>query len=134
LQANVGACEMRSHTVWIIRKDRVSKEQSDPDTGSKTAELLTTGRGLVEEIDQLAAHATERELINFLENLRIKFTDQAERSWRGGVPRVQLRGPFRSDLVPDWLKAHRIQAGTLGKAICDFADRHELRVLRRHAR
>ena len=97
-------------------------------------EVRETGRGLVEHLDEIGRQQGHAQLIEYLTNLRIHYTEDNVGPGAGHGFRVKIRDPFHPDTMPDWLKLHPEQFPALGEVIYSFADRHRDRVLRRHER
>ena len=133
------------------RKIRWAKSKSQAATDSKPAkkegrrksaagkskretEVRETGRGLLEHLDEIGRQQGYAQLIQYLKNLRIHYTEDSGGRGGGRGSRVRIRDPFHADTMPDWLKLSREQFPDLGEAIYSFADRHRDRVLRRHER
>jgi len=100
----------------------------------REAEVRETGRGLVAHLDEIGSEQGHAQLIQYLMNLRIHYTDDSRRRGGGRGFRDKVRVPFHPDTMPEWLKLSREQFPSLGEAIYSFADRHRDRVLRRHER
>ena len=119
--------------VWIVQEDRLTY---DPEGGGSGAEIerqiQESGYGLLEHLEDLGARLGIREVIDYLRNLRIRFSD-GDGGRRGRRFQVKSRNPLRPDSVPAWLAEHGRDKATLEEAIADFLDRHERHVLRRHA-
>ncbi len=113
------------------KKDRQSSRAGK--SGRET-EVRETGRGLVEHLDKIGRQQGHAQLIQYLMNFRIHFTEDSRGGGGGRGYRVKVRDPFHPDTMPDWLKLSREQFPDLGEAIYSFADRHRDRVLRRHER
>ena len=88
----------------------------------------------MEHLDEIGSRQGHAQLIQYLKNLRIHYTDDGRGQGGGHGFRVKIRDPFHPDTMPDWLKLSREQFPDLGEAIYSFADRHRDRVLRRHER
>ena len=113
------------------KKDRRSSRAGN--SGRET-EVRETGRGLVEHLDEIGRQQGHAQLIQYLKNLRIHYTEDSRGRGGGRGFRVKIRYPFHPDTMPDWLKLAREQFPDLGEAIYSFADRHRDKVLRRHER
>jgi hypothetical protein len=113
------------------RKDR--RSSSAGHSGRET-EVCQTGRGLVVHLDEIGSQQGHAQLIQYLMNFRIHYTDDCRGRAGGYGSRIKIRDPFHADTMPDWLKLSREQFPNLGEAIYSFADRHRDRVLRRHER
>jgi hypothetical protein len=100
----------------------------------RETEVRETGRGLVQYLDEIGRQQSHAQLIQYLMNLRIHYTDDGRGRGGGHGFRVKNREPFHPDTMPDWLKLAREQFPDLAEAIYRFADRHRDRLLRRHER
>jgi hypothetical protein len=73
-------------------------------------------------------------MIEYLRQLNVRF-DAGGRQGRGlGSSLLRRRDPFRPDVVPVWKRQETADAENLKKAIYECIDRHEKKVLLRHAR
>jgi hypothetical protein len=113
------------------KKDR---RRSPAGNSGRETEVRETGRGLVEHLDEIGRQQGHAQLIQYLMNLRIHYTEDGRGRGGGHGSRAKIREPFHPDTMPDWLKLSREQFPDLGEAIYSFADRHRDRVLRRHER
>jgi hypothetical protein len=89
---------------------------------------------LVEHLDEIGSQQGHAQLIEYLRNFRVHYTEDSLGQGEGRGSRVKIRDPFHADTMPDWLKLAQEQFPALGEAIYSFADRHRDRVLRRHER
>jgi hypothetical protein len=110
------------------------RRKSAAGKSARETEVRGTGRGLVELLDEIGSQQGHAQLIQYVETLRIHYTEDNRGRGEGRGSRVVLRDPFHADTMPDWLKLAREQFPALGEAIYSFADRHRDRVLRRHER
>ena len=110
------------------------RRKSATGKSGREREVRETGRGLVEHLDEIGRQQGHAQLIQYLVNLRIHYTEDSRGRVEGRGSRVIIRDPFHADTMPDWLKLAREQFPALGEAIYSFADRHRDRVLRRHER
>ena len=113
---------------------RKNRRSSPAGNSGRETEVRETGRGLVEHLDEIGSQQGHAQLIQYLMNFRIHYTDDSRGRGGGHGFRVKIRDPFHPDTMPDWLKLSREQFPSLGEAIYSFADRHRDRVLRRHER
>ncbi len=110
------------------------RRKSAPGKSGRETEVRETGCGLVEHLDEVGRQQGHAQLIQYLETLKIHYTEESCGRGEGRGSRFILRDPFHADTMPDWLKLAREQFPALGEAIYSFADRHRDRVLRRHER
>ena len=110
------------------------RRSSPSGKSGRETEVRETGRGLVEHLDEIGRQQGHAQLIQYLMNLRIHYTEDGRGRGGGHGSRAKIREPFHPDTMPDWLKLSREQFPDLGEAIYSFADRHRDRVLRRHER
>lgn len=135
LVADSGAEKVTSPISWLIQQHKLTHEPSEHQNGSsREVEVRETGRGLVEHLDEIGAKEGKLQVIQYLNNLSIRFDDNAvsrhgSRGWK-----IHIRDPFRPDAVPDWISQFNEQLPGIEAAVYEFADRHERKVLRRHAR
>ena len=127
-----GKCE--SSPTWIVQEDRLTHEASGERKPSNATIIQETGWGLVEMLDQIAEQDGIAAMIEYLRQLNVRF-DAGGRHGRGfGRSLLRRRDPFRPDLVPVWKRQESADVENLRKAIFDCIDRHEKKVLLRHAR
>jgi len=135
LVADSGTEKVTSPISWLIQEHKLTHEPSEHRNGSsREVEVRETGRGLLEHLDEIGAKEGQLQVIQYLNNLSIRFDDNAvgrhgSRGWK-----IQVRDPFRPDTVPDWISQFNEQLPEIEGAVYEFADRHERKVLRRHAR
>ena len=110
------------------------RRKSAEGKSKREKEVRETGRGLVEHLDEFGRQQGHAQLIQYLETLKIHYTEEIRGRVEGRDSRVIVRDPFHADTMPDWLKLAPEQFPALGEAIYRFADRHRDRVLRRHER
>jgi hypothetical protein len=110
------------------------RRRSAAGKSGRETEVRETGRGLVEHLDEVGRQQGHAQLMQYLMNFRIRYTEERRGRVEGRGSRVRIREPYHADTMPDWLKLAREQFPGLGEAIYNFADRHRDRVLRRHER
>jgi hypothetical protein len=134
LVADVGEDERESSPAWVVQEDRLTHEASGEHKPSNTSIIQETGWGLVEMLDQIAEQDGIAAMIEYLRQLNVRF-DAGGRQGRGfGSSLLRRRDPFRPDVVPLWKRHETADAENLKKAIYECIDRHEKKVLLRHAR
>jgi hypothetical protein len=134
LVADVGEDERESSPAWVVQEDRLTHEASGEHKPSNTSIIQETGWGLVEMLDQIAEQDGIAAMIEYLRQLNVRF-DAGGRQGRGlGSSLLRRRDPFRPDVVPVWKRQETADAENLKKAIYECIDRHEKKVLLRHAR
>ena len=135
LIADTSTDKITSPISWLIQEHKLTHEPSEHQNGSsRELEVRETGRGLVEHLDEIGTKEGQLQVIQYLNNLSIRFDDTAAGRRGGRSLRIQIRDPFRPDTVPDWVAQFNEQLPGIEAAVYDFADRHERKVLRRHAR
>jgi len=135
LIADTGAGKVTSPISWLIQEHKLTHEPSEHQNGSsREVEVKETGRGLVEHLDEIGTKEGQAQVIQYLSNLSIRFDDSPGGKRGNRSLKIQIRDPFRPDSVPDWLKQFDEQLLGIEGAVYEFADRHERKVLRRHAR
>jgi len=134
LVADVGEDERESSPAWVVQEDRLTHEASGDHKPSNATIVQETGWGLVEMLDQIAEQDGIAAMIEYLRQLNVRF-DAGGRQGRGlGSSLLRRRDPFRPDVVPVWKRQESADAENLKKAIFECIDRHEKKVLLRHAR
>ena len=135
LVAEVGGERLESAPAWLVQVPCLTHEEGSGSGGDRLAQMRDSGEGLAEYTEQLARERGIQAVIEYLQSFDIRFFDG-----EGGIRlrrpfSVRMHDPFRPDLPPDWLL--HLPDGTkaeLRRAVLDFADRHERRCLRKHAR
>jgi hypothetical protein len=85
-------------------------------------------------LDQIAEQDGIAAMIEYLRQVNVRF-DAGGRQGRGfGSSLLRRRDPFRPDVVPVWKRQQSADAENLKKVIFECIDRHEKKVLLRHAR
>lgn len=135
LVADNGSEKITSPISWLIQEHKLTHDPSEHQNGSsREVEVRETGRGLVEHLDEIGTKEGQAQVIQYLSNLSIRFDESAGGTRGGRNLRIQIRDPFRPDSVPDWLRQFTEQLPGIEAAVYEFTDRHERKVLRRHAR
>ncbi len=135
LIAEAAGQTLSSPPTWLIQEGRLTHETSENGNHQgRETEIRETGRGLVEQLDEIGTKEGQLQLIQYLNNLSIRF-DDSEHSRRGGWrPKPKIQDPYRPDTAPEWMAELASQFPDIEAAILEFADRHSHKVLRRHAR
>jgi hypothetical protein len=134
LVADVGEDERESSPAWVVQEDRLTHEASGEHKPSNATIVQETGWGLVEMLDQIAEQDGIAAMIEYLRQVNVRF-DAGGRQGRGfGSSLLRRRDPFRPDVVPVWKRQQSADAENLKKVIFECIDRHEKKVLLRHAR
>jgi len=135
LAAVVHGEAITSPETWIIQEAHLTHEPQNVGGAADIERIIQeNGRGLIEHIDELGARGGVQEVIEYLRNLSIHYSSGEE---GGRLPRIGFRvkahNPFRSDSIPEWIiQVHG--KSSLEEALYEFLERHEKRVLWRHAR
>lgn len=124
---------VKSLSVWVIQESRLTRVFAGADGGEYDRERIIreTGQGTTEYLDALAKQKGTQAVIEFLQNLNIKFQSDliSFRNQQGFM--LAPSDPTRSDVAPEWTQ---VDGSTLESAIFDFVDRHHHKILRKHAR
>lgn len=131
LIAETSSGQRESDAIWIVQPRRLTYEGSDGASSSRS-QVQDSGEGLPEYLQEIGERDGIHGVIEFLKKLTIRFRDGGGNS----VPRkfrVQIRDPFASDSIPNWLIEDKARSNDLAKAIRDFNKRHEKRRLRKHS-
>jgi hypothetical protein len=136
LVATLGGERLESAPAWLVQTASLTHEDgSGGGGGDRLARMRDSGEGLAEYTEQLAKDRGIQAVIECLQNFDIRFFD-GEGGLRLRRPfSVRMHDPFRSDVPPDWML--NLPDGTkaeLRRAVLEFADRHERRCLRKHAK
>lgn len=132
-------CELRlgaqkSSSAWLVQETQLTHEPSGGGDRSTEREQMIreTGAGLLERLDELGKLEGVAAVIEYLKRLNIRFQDDAAQSVRPFS--VKPRDPFCPDELPSWLILSTDQRKDYGEAVLEFAERHEKRIFRAHAR
>jgi hypothetical protein len=124
-----------SYPSWLIQESRLKYEPSDELSDRDPNRIIReTGRGLTEFLDYLIKTEGLRAVIEYLTNLNIRFHESGHLRGRGFGIRPSPHDTFRPDELPAWMHEFAKRKTGLIAAIKDFIERHEKRVLRKHAR
>jgi len=135
LIADTGLGKVTSTISWLIQEHKLTHDLSEHQNGnSREVEVRETGRGLVEQLDEIGQKEGQLQVVQYLQNLSIRFDDNVAVGRGNRGFKIQIRDPFRPDTIPDWLSQFAVKLPDIEMAIFEFADRHERKVLRRHAR
>jgi hypothetical protein len=133
LVADIGDEKRESSPAWIVQEDHLTHEPAGEHKPSATTVVQETGWGLVEMLNRIAEQEGLSAEIAFLRNLMVRF-DAGGRVRGLGASVLRRRDPFRPDIVPEWRRQETPDTENLRKAIYECVQRHEKRVLLRHAR
>lgn len=132
-------CELQhgartSSSAWLVQETQLTHEPSGTSSRSTEREqvIRETGAGLLERLDELGKSEGVAAVIEYLKRLNIRFHDDQAQSMRPFS--VKPRDPFRPDELPSWLILSTEQRKDYGAAVIEFAQRHEQRIFRAHAR
>jgi phospholipase D-like protein len=132
-------CELRhgaqtSGSAWLVQEMQLTHEPGGGRDRSTEREqtIRETGGGLLEHLDELGKVEGVAAVIEYLKRLNIRFQDDEAQSTRPFS--VKPRDPFCLDELPSWLILSTEQRKDYGAAVIDFAERHEKRIFRAHAR
>jgi HKD family nuclease len=134
LVAEVGDRREESPPFWIIQEGKLTHEPSGEGSSSSKSKVEETGEGLTEFLEELGRRDGVAGVVEYLRHLNIRFNDGGSGLRAGRSFRIRIRDPFRSDEAPEWLLNTKEDKGDLAEAIYDFADRHEKKRLRKHAK
>lgn len=124
-----------SPPTWLIQEHRLTHEASEGgEHQGREKELRKTGRGLVEQLVEIGTKEGQLQVIQYLANLSIRFDDEERKKHRRGGFHRHIRDPYRPDTAPQWMTESVGQFPNIEAAILEFADRHERKVLQRHAK
>ncbi len=133
LIADTGGGREESPPLWVIQEARLTYEPSGEGSAVKSP-VEDTGEGLPEFLDELGRRDGVAAVVEYLQNLNIRFNDGAGGNQGQRKFRVRPRDPFHPDEAPDWLLQAPADSADLELAIDEFVDRHLRRRLRRHAK
>ncbi len=120
---------------WLIQEHRLTHEASEGgEHQGRETEIRETGRGLVERLVEIGTKEGQLQVIQYLANLSIRFDDEERKKYGRGGFRPHIRDPYRPDTAPQWMTESVDQFANIEAAILEFADRHEHKVLQRHAK
>ncbi len=123
-----------SPPTWLIQEHRLTHEASEGgDHQGRETQIRETGRGLVEQLVEIGTKEGQLQVIQYLANLSIRFDDEERKKHGRSGFRPHIRDPYRPDTAPLWMTESVGQVPNIEAAILEFADRHERKVLQRHA-
>ena len=136
LLASVEEKQIISAPCWLVQESRLTYVPSKEKVESEAQRIITeTGRGLTEHLESIWKNEGVKAVIEYLENLSIRFYDGVTRFPRSYPPPIRPRDPSRSDDVADWaLMLNEKERKTLEQAYYDFTDRQHHGILQRHAK
>ncbi len=134
ITADTGDEAVDSQSVWIVQEELLTHEASGEHRPNATAVIEETGQGLVEMLNRIRENEGEAAMIDYLEKMNVRF-QSGRRTNRGlGLGLIRRHDPFRPDTVLERRRANAADPAAERAAICRFVDRHEKKVLLRHAR
>ena len=132
LIADIGDQRKESLPFWIIQEVRLTYEPNSDGLSSTKGNVEETGDGLTEYLEALGNRDGAAAVIEYLQNLNIRYHDGGARLQQQRKFRIRLRDPFHADTAPEWLLQTKHKKVDLEEAIYDFVDRHDRKRLRRH--
>ena len=135
LEADVNGEHEMSSPFWLIQEAYLTHEASEDSYSSKIKKIVQeTGERLFEFLDRLWEIEGEDAVIKFIQNVSVRFYDGASRKSPLPPGPHTTHDPTRSDTPPNWKSISSKGKIDLDKTICDFVKRHEINVLRKHAK
>ncbi len=135
LSAKKGAHTQISPPCWVVQEEALtfeSEEGAEAGTHRREAEIRETGAGLDEYVNHLGRTQGQEAVIDYLNSLSIQFKGKAQLGF-GRVSPPRPRDPTRPDALAEWYASASDRVDELKDAILDFVERHQKRILRRHA-
>lgn len=120
--------------IWVIQEGRLTHEPSGEGSSSSKSQIEETGDGLTEFLEELGKREGVTAVIEYLKQLSIRFNDGGGGLHGGRMFRLRIRDPYHPDVAPEWLLNAKANTSDLGEALGDFVDRHEMKLLRKHAK
>ena len=134
IAADTGGTTLESDSTWIVQEDLLTHEASGEHRSGTTSLIEETGQGLMEMLDRIRANEGEAAMIAYLETMNVRF--RSGRRLGSGLGRGLIRryDPFRPDTPLERRQISPADQAAEKAAIFRFVDRHEKKVLLRHAR
>lgn len=132
LIADIGDRQIESLPFWIIQEGSLTYEPSGDGTSSPKGNVEETGDGLTEYLEALGKRDGVVAVIEYLQNLNIRFHDGGGALAQQRKFRIRLRDPFHADKAPEWLLQAKRKKADLEEAIYELVERHDRKRLRRH--
>lgn len=137
LKSTIKDIEESSSVYWLVQELKLTYEPPNIPDRPKITELVQNGMGgLTELLDFVCNVEGVEALINFLRNFNIKFLEKNGLSGRrkAHIPKPIPMNPYRPAEFPAWMNSFGNERNQLNQALKDFVDRHEKKVLLRHAK
>jgi hypothetical protein len=132
--ADTGGETVESGSTWIVQEDLLTHEASGEHRPTATSLIEENGQGLIEMLDRIRETDGEAAMIDYLEKMNVRF-QSGRRASRGlGQGLIRRHDPFRPDTALERRRTNPADPTAERLAICRFVDRHERKVLLRHAR
>ncbi len=133
LTATIKGKRILSVPSWLVQELSLTYTPSgyDPSSASER-EIRETGSGLIEALDARIQEEGIASTIDYLNNLNIPFHGE---KGKGRVVRniLKYRNPHQNGQEVDWSTFFQNDADGLKEALSDFVDRHQHKVLHKHA-
>lgn len=129
-----GTQRIVSSPCWLIQEKQLTHEPSEGSKKTNTEkQIRDTGQGLTLYLSYLMEKVGVQAVIEYLNNLNIRYHADARRFGRK-IP-IKLRGydPTRSDQTPNWTIGPDDRKD-LEETIFEFVKKHQKRILCRHAK
>ncbi len=133
MTATVKGKRILSVPSWLVQELKLTYTPSGYDpSSSNEKDIRETGSGLIESLDTQILEEGVASTIDYLNNLNIRF--HGEKGKRRTVRNVlKYRNPHQNEQEIDWPTFYQNDADGLKVALCEFVDRHQDKVLHRHA-
>ncbi len=133
LRGKSGGEIYQSPSCWLIQEANLTYVHSGVSRHNEREKIIQeSGNGLVEYLDRLGDNGGQEAIIDFLNHLKIRFSD--EKNLIGatkGFP-VNIKDPTISGDMPSWMHS-LAENSDFEKVVYDFVDRHHKENLNHHA-
>ncbi len=119
---------VESRAAWVVQEDRLTHERGASRSSRIRKRIEESGTGLVEQMTEIGSREGFCGVIDFLDQVNIRYHDGGGRAPGGRALSIRISDPWDPGKVPRWLDDESVSAEDLkrlGKSICDYADRHE---------